>query len=98
QDSSLLVDGFPPWFEQSTTRDSSVRMAGCLSARYALDKTVPKPWARGLTPRRRHPFIRPRGVEDTTGTLISFPRGTMRSSVRNEPQDMTSASESLEFE
>src|SRR5437773_10228128 len=59
---------------------------------YAFSKPIPNPLARGLMPSMRTPFIRPCGVEETTGTLVSFSSGTIKSSVLNAPQEMTSAS------
>src|SRR5207253_74458 len=59
---------------------------------HAVAKIIPNPCTRGLTPSSRTPFIRPCGVDETTGTAIAFSSGTIRSSVRSAPQDTTSAS------
>src|SRR5262249_55149979 len=64
---------------------------------HAFSRTIPNPFALGLTPSRRTPFIRPCGVDETTGTLMRFSKGTIRSNVLNAPQDTTSASALLEF-
>src|SRR5438105_2802983 len=59
---------------------------------HAFAKTIPKPFTLGLMPSMRTPFINPCGVDETTGTLTWFSRGTIRSSVFNAPQETTSAS------
>src|SRR5207237_4852063 len=82
---------------RKTVSICGVSLCPCVFVAHAFARTIPNPFALGLTPSMRTPFIKPCGVEETTGTLISFSSGTMRSSVFKAPQETTSASAFFEF-